>query len=908
MATLTSGARLGSYEIVSVLGAGGMGEVYRARDTKLGREVAIKVILEAFAADADRVARFEREAKVLASLNHPHIAALYGMEHSGAQHFLVMELVEGQTLADRLARGALPVEETLAIAVQIAEALEAAHEKGVVHRDLKPANIKVTPDDRVKVLDFGLAKAVETQASSSSAANSPTLSMMASQAGIILGTAAYMSPEQAKGFPADHRSDIFSFGSVVFEMLTGRQPFQGETAPEVLASVLVREPDINRLPPDLNPRLAEVVRRCLEKHPKRRWQAIGDVRAELESIAAAPRTQPQAAVSLTPRPIWKRALVVLACSTVAAALAAAATWTLKPDRVLRPVRFSIVLPEGQRFTAGIRRSAAISPDGATIAYLADNRIYVRAIDALQPTEVPGTQSIAGPVSPVFSPDGRSLAYVVRGDNVVKRVPLGGGPGVTLYSEPVASGIGWNGDTILIPRAMPDFRGVVGVHENGGPPRPLVTLKSSEVGESPQLLPDGKTVLLTVATGERGTERWEQASIVAFSLKSGERKVLVESGSDGRYLPTGHLLYARAGTVLAIPFDVGRLATNGTAVQVIEGVRRPPGGASGLADYATSANGTLVYVPGPVQPSPTGGWQVVLADEKGTATPLKLTPGPFRTPRAAPPDGARIALESDDGKEAFIGIYDVSGATALRRLTDSGKDRFPVWSPDGRRIAFQSERDGDAAIFWQPADGGAAERLTKPGSGERHVPQSWSGDVLLFDVVTNAEVTLWTLSVKDRKTARFGSARSTALTAAVFSPDGRWVAYNTFARPGGSEVYVEPYPATGTRQVLIRGTSRVAHHPLWSPDSKVLYYVPSLGVSERVTVSTAPSFAFGNPEKIVRNFQEASPTSPRMYDMMPDGRFLSLRTATASAADALSSKPEFVVVLNWFEELKAKVPR
>src|SRR5262245_2464426 len=290
--SLSAGARLGAYEIVSVLGAGGMGEVYRARDTRLGREVAIKVVLDAFASDPDRIARFQREARLLASLNHPQIAALYGLEEAYGQHFLVMELIEGQTLADRLTLGPIKPDETIAIAVQIAEALEAAHEKGVVHRDLKPGNIKVTPDDRVKVLDFGLAKAVETEATSASAANSPTLSMMASQAGIILGTAAYMSPEQAKGFAADHRSDIFSFGSVLYEMLTGRRPFQGDTAPEVLASVLVREPDISRLPPDLDPRIGDLLRRCLEKHPKRRWQAIGDVRAELEAIARSPRTQP----------------------------------------------------------------------------------------------------------------------------------------------------------------------------------------------------------------------------------------------------------------------------------------------------------------------------------------------------------------------------------------------------------------------------------------------------------------------------------------------------------------------------------------------------------------------------------------------------------------------------------------
>jgi len=329
---LTAGTRLGPYEIIAPLGAGGMGAVYHARDTKLGRAVAIKVILDEFASDEERVGRFEREAKMLAALNHPRIASLFGMEHASGQHFLVMELIEGETLADRLRRGPMQVEEAMPIAVQISEALEAAHEKGVVHRDLKPANVKITPDGQVKVLDFGLAKVMESEATSGTAANSPTLSMMATQAGLILGTAAYMSPEQAKGFPADHRSDVFSFGTVLFEMLAGRQPFQGDTAPEVLASVLVREADVSRLPSDLTPRLIELVKRCLEKNPRKRWQAIGDVRAELESLVAAPRTVAMPAYAASPpKPFWKRALPVTISAVIAAAIAGAAAWRLKPD-------------------------------------------------------------------------------------------------------------------------------------------------------------------------------------------------------------------------------------------------------------------------------------------------------------------------------------------------------------------------------------------------------------------------------------------------------------------------------------------------------------------------------------------------------------------------------------------------
>ena len=372
-----------------------MGEVYRARDTKLGRTVAIKVILDEFASEEERVGRFQREAKMLAALNHPRIASLFGMECVDGQHFLVMELIEGETLADRLRRGPMPVEEALAIAIQIAEALEAAHEKGVVHRDLKPANVKIAPDGQVKVLDFGLAKVMENESASGSAATSPTLSMMATQAGLILGTAAYMSPEQAKGFPADHRSDIFSFGTVLFEMLTGRQPFQGDTAPDVLASVLVRDPNLESLPQNLNPRLRDLLRRCLEKAPKRRWQAIGDVRAEIEAIVADPHgTSTIAHVSVPPRPLWRRAIPIVATAIVASGLTGFGLWTARRSTPAPVARFTLTLPEGQQFTNAGRQVIAISPDGTQIAYVANQQLYLRVISELQARPIPAPKAAA----------------------------------------------------------------------------------------------------------------------------------------------------------------------------------------------------------------------------------------------------------------------------------------------------------------------------------------------------------------------------------------------------------------------------------------------------------------------------------------------------------------------------------
>jgi eukaryotic-like serine/threonine-protein kinase len=903
---LTPGARLGGYEIVSVLGAGGMGEVYRARDTRLGREVAIKVILEVFAADADRIARFQREAKVLASLNHPHIAALYGLEETGDQHFLVMELVEGQTLADRLARGPLPVEETLAIALQIAEALEAAHEKGVVHRDLKPANIKVTPDDKVKVLDFGLAKAVETQASSSSAANSPTLSMMASQAGVILGTAAYMSPEQAKGFPADHRSDIFSFGAVLFEMLTGRQPFQGDTAPEVLASVLIRDPEIARLAADLNPRLSELIRRCLEKQPKRRWQAVGDVRAELEAIAAAPRTS---AVSMppaaSPRPLWRRAMPAVISAVVVGSIAAAAAWTLKPLPPAPVARFSIRLPAEQRFTVIGRRSVAISPDGSLVAYVADRRIYLRSIREIQGAPLSGADSGEGVSSPVFSPDSRSLAFFSIGDSTLKRVPVSGGAPLTLCPAVNPFGVTWSANGILFAQANNESRTVMRVPASGGTPQVLVTLQSNELPDGPWMLPDGDHVLFTVATNSRvGAERWNKGQIMVQSMKSGARKLVIDGGSDARYLPTGHIAYAIGGNIYAVAFDLRSLTVIGEPFPILEGVRRALAGVTGMADFGVSDTGTLAYLPGPALAS--GGVALSLLDRQGGETPLKVAPGPYGSPRAAP-DGTRVAMESNDGRETFIGIYELAGSTALRRITFGGNTHFPVWSPDGKRVAFQSVREGDLAIFSQAADGtGGPERLTKPGPGESHVPHSWYGDVLLFDVVKGNDVSLWQLSVKGKTIAPFGDVHSSNETGAVFRPGGRWVAYSATEAGGVTSMYVQPVPPTGAKHVLVRAQRASPHHPIWSPDGAGLYYVPAPGVFERVTVSTQPTFGFGNPESVNRTFQGGPPGSRRLYDMMPDGRILGIVTPGQTSGE--NPAAEIFVVLNWFEELKARVPR
>src|SRR5262245_58709622 len=444
---LSIGSQLGSHEITALLGKGGMGEVYRARDLKLKREVAIKILPDEFSRDPARVSRFQREAEVLASLNHPNIAAIYDLQEVNDTRFLVLELVEGETLSERIQRGQIPVEEALNIAKHICEALEAAHEKGIVHRDLKPANVKVTPEAKVKVLDFGLAKALDNVPSTPNLSNSPTLSLAATNAGLILGTAAYMSPEQAKGTEADSRSDVFSFGCVFYEMLTGRQAFHGESVSEILAAVLIRDADLSSLPPNLNPRIQDLLRRCLEKNPKRRWQAVGDLRAELETISTVPRTVSLPASGASPqRPLWKRAIPIVASTVIFSVLAAVSAWMLKPTNPATITKFSVTLPEDQNFGPGTgRQLVTISSDGTKLVYLANNQLFLRQMNEVDAHPIPGTANNGGIITnPFFSPDGEWVGFFSVADAAVKKIAIRGGTALTICKSSQPYGLSWDG--------------------------------------------------------------------------------------------------------------------------------------------------------------------------------------------------------------------------------------------------------------------------------------------------------------------------------------------------------------------------------------------------------------------------------------------------------------------------------
>jgi eukaryotic-like serine/threonine-protein kinase len=899
---LAAGVRLGVYEVSAQIGVGGMGEVYLARDTKLGRDVALKVLPTAFALDAERVARFEREAKALASLNHPHIAALYGMEVAGDQHFLIMELVDGETLAERLSRGPIGVDETLRIAIQIADALEAAHDKGIVHRDLKPANVKITSDDQVKVLDFGLARALETSpVSGTDVTHSPTLSVMATQAGVLLGTAAYMSPEQAKGSPADDRSDIFSFGSLLYEMLTGHQPFQGDGVPEMLASVLAREPDLTALPVNLNPQLTRILQRCFEKVPKRRWQAIADVRAELVWIATSPHPLSGGAAPGDQRKaLWRRAAVPVGVALVAAAVAAGTATYMRPTApAALPTRFSITAPPGETINIGGGPRFAISPDGTHIAYSTSGGLYVRALSEFEGIRIVpvGPTGVIG--NPMFSPDGQSVAFADA--EALKRIPVHGGtPSTVCGLMPFQGGLSWDSDHILIGGAS----AIQQVTPSGGTPEDLVPLRQGEFVWGPHMLPGGDWVLFTVAKGITA-EDWDEAQIVAQSITSHERRVLVENARDARYLASGHLVFARGGVLFAAPFDAERRALIGAPVPVVDGVERS--NINGAAHFSVSRMGSLIYLPGPTGLGERR-VELIIADRNGSAEQVPLPPGPYDHPRISP-DG-RLLTYGTMGQDQNVWVYDLRGAGAPRRLTFGGKNKFPIWSADGRHVAFQSNRDGALAIYWQAADGsGSAERLTEPAEATAHIPDAWlpDGDRFLFSIAKGATRTLWTYSLRDKKSVPFDgveSANSVPRAAAV-SPDGRWVVYvaPTAQSPLLRSIFVKPFPATDATYQI----GEMGQQPVWSRDGREIIFVPAGGGRlARVRIESGSGLVFSKPTEFQRAFTgNLAPTYERNYDVTPDGRLIGFG-APAQTQNIVSS-PQINIVLNWSEELKRLVP-
>ena len=882
--SIATGTRFGSYEVISQIGAGGMGEVYEARDAKLGRDAAIKVLPEAFAHDPERLARFRREAKVLASLNHPNIAAIYGIEDSSGTEALVMELVEGPTLAERVKSGPMAIDEAVRIAKQICDGLEYAHERGIVHRDLKPANVKVTRDDTVKILDFGLAKAVQGEASEADMANSPTLTHMATHAGVLLGTAAYMSPEQAKAKPVDRRADIWAFGCLLYEMLTRKMAFHGETVTDTLAAVVMKDPDWSQLPAATPIRVRVLLQRCLQKDPKQRLRDIGDARISLDEVlAGAPEPLPLAAPPIsTPLP-RRTVLLGIAVILLVAVAAALAVWNLKPAAPRAVTRFTISLPPGQRME-NIDKAIAISPDGTRLVYATGpstltTQLYVRAMDGLEARPIPGTE---GGSDPLFSPDGQWIGFANGGK--LMKVSLNGGAPVSLADVSVGqfNGASWGSQGMI---AFVPFAGVPlqQVSDVGGNAQPLTRLEKGEIGQgTPDFLPGGKGVLFAVITSGGPTK------IVAQSLTTGERRDLIQSGNQPLYAPSGHLVYAQGANLMAAPFDPQRLMVTGAAVPVMGGVLL----AGRRAQYDFSSTGTLIYVPESVQAAQS---RLVWVDRKGAAQPLPAPAHNYVFPKVSP-DGKRVATGVEE-TDSQIWLYDLSRDTLTRLTFEGSANVDPLWTPDGKRIVFKGSGN---RLFWQSADGSSpAEALTNNELSGNNVPGSWTpdGQVLAFmEINPNTGYDIYTLPLKNGKPQPFVRTPSIE-TAPRFSPDGHFIAYAS-DESGRLEIYVRPYPGPGGKwQVSTEGGSE----PVWNPKGRELFY-RSGGKMMAVDVTTEGTFSAGKPKVLFEGSYVPTPRSFPDYDVSPDGqRFLMLKATEQAAPTQIN------VVLNWFEELKQKVP-
>ena len=915
--SLAARAQLGPYEIVSPLGAGGMGEVYRATDTRLKRQVAIKILPADVAGDADRLARFQREAEVLASLNHPHIAAVYGFEDASGVKALVMELVEGPTLQDRIAKGAIPIDEALPIARQIAEALEAAHDQGIVHRDLKPANVKLREDGTVKVLDFGLAKGRERSPESSgvdltmNVADSPTLvSPAMSRAGVILGTAAYMSPEQARGRAVDKRTDVWAFGAVLYEMLAGVRAFEGEDVTELMAAVVKSTPNWAALPPDVPPHVVTLIQRCLDKDWKTR---IGDMAVArfLLSDGAALAAASAAVPAIASPPRWRQPLPWIAAGVVAGTLAG---WLL-PRRstgvqpsvtrlqmdVLPAEQISVSTFGGERPS---RVAMTVSPDGRRIVFVgtrgAVSQLYERRLDNADATPIAGTEGATGPF---FSPDGAWIGFIV--DNKIKKVAAAGGPAATICDLPPGArwGASWGQDGTVFFAAR---TGIFKVASSGGTPTRLTTVDTIKGDRHllPQLLPGGKVLLFTAPP-----------NIVTMTLATGEQRTLVEGGSDARYVDAGgarHLVYMKSGTLMAVPFDVRTAQVTGPSVALVEGIMHGvnAGNASDetqVGQFAIASSGTMFYVLGGIGPNreETLTW----VDRTGAAKPLVDAPGrSFLNPHLSP-DGRKIvtAIRRDGSRDTDIWLYDVSNGSSLRLTLDGGGS--PVWSPDGKRIVYASGTNSASNLYLIDGGGsGKPERLTT--SEFSQTPASWAAGtntIAFLQRPTPDTFGIYTLPMDgpDAGKPKLFLESRFALANPELSPDGRWMAYGS-AESDTFEVYVQPYPGPGGKA---RISTAIGTEPIWTANGRELLFRGATATTMPVFSATiaslspfqanAPRVLFAAPNGV---YDRTGPV--RGWDASADGQRLLMLRMNRTANKPVTT---IHVVLNWTDELRRRVP-
>ena len=906
---LAPGTHLDSYEIVELLGAGGMGEVYRGRDTKLGREVAIKALPDAFAHNAERLARFEREAQVLGGLNHPNIAVIHELKEIGGARYLILELVEGDTLAALIAGGPMPIADAVMIAGQIADAVEAAHDKGIVHRDLKPANIKVTAEGRVKVLDFGLAKINEASDASQRFSRSPTLSALNTGAGVMLGTAAYMSPEQVRGRGVDRRADVWAFGCVLYEMLAGRKAFaQGETVSDTLAGILAREPDWKALPADTPPRIRALLERCLRKDPARRLQDIGNARIELEELhdeSQAIAVSPAALIAPSRR--RERLLAATAGSffVATAALGAGLLFAPVPETPVR--RFEVVLPNNLAPDGGLH----LSPDGLKVAYVTSQpaQIWVRALDAAAGEAIPSTEGVTG--STVFwSPDSQDVGFFAEGK--LKRVAATGGPAQVLCALPASGAYfgSWSaGGVILVASEASPGGPLLRVPAGGGEPAPATDLDRSRKETShrfPHFLPDGKHYLF-LATASDARDR----AVYVGDLNSKDRRRLQGIAAEAKYSPSGHLVFIRDGALMAQSFDAKRLELTGAPSPVAD-----PFAPAALLTYpfSISTNGTLTFRTREATGAAGIGGNTLLMwyGDRGGRRDAAATEAEFRGPELSP-DGKSVAFAR--GGPADIWVLDIQNARTDRLTSHPADDDNPRWSPEGKSIAFNSARDGVSNLYRRTVNAvGDDELLLKTESAKTLSDWTRDGKYLVY----TSDNDIWALPLS--KDSRTNEGKPIQVTKTPFveqtprvSPDGRWVAYAS-NEPGEFRIYVQSFPEPGFKQLVSTGGGI---EPRWSRDGRELFYytgnifpyINGTGTVMAVSVqATGSSLTIGAPAaRAPRGIPGTT-----SYSVAPDGRFL-LQTVLGGLGRGLGSRPVgtnreypvITVILNWAGERGAK---
>jgi Tol biopolymer transport system component len=884
---LAAGTKLGPYEILSAIGAGGMGEVYQAHDTKLGRDVAIKVLPEAFAHDAERLARFQREAKMLAQLNHTNIATIYGLEQSGGTSYLVMELVSGETLADLIKRdGAVPIEEALAIAKQIAEALEAAHEKGIIHRDLKPANVKVTPEGKVKVLDFGLAKAFAGDTTTEDIGNSPTLSRAATMQGVILGTAAYMSPEQARGKSVDERTDIWAFGCVLFELLTGKAAFHGEDVTDILAAVVRAEPDWSSLPATTPPAIRNLLRRCLQKDAKKRLRDAGDARIEIEeAISGAAIVETVAPASAEQRgPFgWIAATAVLLLALGGLAF----VHFREASPVIQTLRYRISLPDNAEFY-----NFQISPDGRYLAYrrrTGNNHLFVRAMDSLEEREIPGTE---GATDPFWSPDSTHIAFFAQGK--LKQVALSGGPATNIADAPDARGGTWGADGTIV--FAPTVNGGLSrvTPSTGGPSMPLrLPVADRDSLRFPAFLPDSGHFLYVY--DHQGGPKPEDAGLYVGSLDGTPSARILSDRSTARFVQSpgsrtnGHLLFRRDTTLMAQPFDAAALKATGEAFPLADPV--PDMGKIPDAAFTVSTNGILIYLSGG---GATQERQIAWLDRGGKLSKSLLKQKGIDSFTLSPNGSQVVYSTGSQTARGGLWLYDIGHGTTQRFTFEPFDAHWPLWSPDGAAVVFSS-----FPVFelYRKATQTSAREESLGIQGTNTRATSWAGDGKLLAYSETGDATkddIWLLPLDgDRKPKLFKQTPFNE-TDGEISPDGRWMLYNSDAS-GQYEIYIEPMPSGGAqRQISVGG----GQSPAWRSDGRELYFV-SANKLMAVDIKPGPDLTFATPHELFSGSNLIiNPRGRAVYPSADGSQFLAL----LPAGDTPASTP-ITVVTNWQAGLK-----